>query len=1069
LSVAAQALSRADGSFSLQVTALDLGTHWRRPMLCAYQAGRALDIEEVTSLDKAVTLRLLDPQPVHGSLVGEDDKPLVGATVTLANISLGQFMKAGYRMLWLPPEIASVLAAKTNASGAFDLRFLPPGARPMLTISAPGYGALSLWDMTISWPWYLKKAGRLLVRATSEDKAADFSGARIVVGGTAPPGTARFPAVLHESADAAGVFAPMDLPPGKYGLNIERQPDGVYHLQGGLQFEISSGQEVSVQLPALATGMVTGRVVDAASGQGVAGVRIWVSEPGNPGAVSGEGGRFAVRCAVGKASLTASGGGGYLGTSDGSRQVEVTPAGVNAGDLRVEKAYKLTVEVVDPAGRPVPEAEIWVRQVPTRQPEMVGTSFVMPEFTDERGQYVAGEFRPGPVEIHVNKGDILAPVTTVQAEKQVGPVRIVLDPGYAASATVRVVDQKGKPLPQAKLMLNEQAKGGGGVEREAPCPDARGRVTLTGLKPEMTYSLEVSMADAFPVRGPEWTPKPGERRDLGTISLTVLTGAVAGQVVDEQGRSVAGATVSDVQDAPLKVTATTDAHGHCRLPGLEEGDVFLLAQAPGRQITGCLAHTGQGDLRLTLPKEKPATAGPPIPAATPLPDRAQARRLAEEVLKTALAETKPAMGWPRENLLQLLAELDPEAAMKTAVPDQDSMDAVYLATGAAITQPGFDQGHLDFGHFYGRLESLELIWAAEKKVQSNPQLARQYFYVAASLAWGNLGHRVQAAERLRALHDPRARAVMQGIYDQAMKIEPQGNDWSDLEMVAGGIAAYDPQVALALADKIPANDVSAHDKALKLVAARVVATDPERAYALLNGMESHDRDWALAKIAPLVPADRFPRALEMVGEIHDPWARVNGQLGLVAVAPAGEVPGLVGQALALFTREPGLYPGIETSKALAALACFARRRGYTGYQAISRTALLMMGDRERYPSAATSSNPPYEGDQLELARLLAFTAPDEARYLLQAAIRGAGGLDRLNPQDRGDLIAVAALVDPSWALRKFRALPPDDPQASILPRAEAAVELARSLAYAPGDQEVEALKSGQWWPGEPYW
>ena len=224
--------------------------------------------------------------------------------------------------------------------------------------------------------------------------------------------------------------------------------------------------------------------------------------------------------------------------------------------------------------------------------------------------------------------------------------------------------------------------------RFGPSPDAQGRVTFAGLKPDTTYSLEFSAPDAFPVTGPEWTLQPGERRDLGVMRLTVLSGAVAGRVVDEQGRPVAGATVSDVRDAPLKVTATTDANGHFRLPGLEEGDVYLLAQAPGRQIIGCLAHTGQGDLRLTWPQEKPATRGAPLPAATPLADRAQG--LALDLLKQAVQETNGQTGWARESLLTGLARLDPEAAAAAVVPGKDNERALTFTAGVGLLKDHFE-------------------------------------------------------------------------------------------------------------------------------------------------------------------------------------------------------------------------------------------------------------------------------------------------------------------------------------------------------------------------------------------
>lgn len=105
--------------------------------------------------------------------------------------------------------------------------------------------------------------------------------------------------------------------------------------------------------------------------------------------------------------------------------------------------------------------------------------------------------------------------------------------------------------------------------------------------------------------------------DAGTIVLRRLR-AIAGQVVDRQGRPVAEVTVFNSGDVHQRVEAKTDSRGRFHLPGLPEGQLCLFAEHPEYRFTGLIVEPNDAPVEVHLARhdehiEPIVTLPPPLP------------------------------------------------------------------------------------------------------------------------------------------------------------------------------------------------------------------------------------------------------------------------------------------------------------------------------------------------------------------------------------------------------------------------------------------------------------------------
>jgi hypothetical protein len=548
-------------------------------------------------------------------------------------------------------------------------------------------------------------------------------------------------------------------------------------------------------------------------------------------------------------------------------------------------------------------------------------------------------------------------------------------------------------------------------------------------------------------------------------------------VVDESGRPVVGARVWDAWDAPERRETVTNAAGRFQLHGVAEGDLYLFAESPGHALAGGPAHSGRTGVNLVLRPAGAVTMGPPIPPPGVRLDPAQARGAALALLKQAVADSAGASDWAREELLEDYARLDPDAAFAAAGPGDD-LRMVYLGAGEGMLAEHFAEAMTLLKKAEPGPERQALLDAAGEYRATNPDLARRCGRAAAdALATvRDPEQRVSQAARvisaLRGLDDARAAALTQSAYAEAVKLPMMGS----MNIYARGQIACvyaDTDLDRALALLIPihpasSGDTSAKAEALKELAVHVARKDLDRGLKLLDGLAKsapYERDWALADLAVLVAPHDWARAQGLVREMNEPIQRARVAVRLAAVAPPDKAQAAIETAAATLTWQardgwPDYNPTV--AQGMAALAIVARRRGYSGYRELALRAASIAGtSQEDYDTADRQLF-----EQEQLAQLLAFTAPEVTRLMVQSLLLRSAALPKDDFDISSDLLEIAANVDMQWALQLYQQQRQTPSAAGPPAPAESATTLAEALLQPVAERESHALFMGAWGQAE---
>lgn len=308
---------------------------------------------------------------------------------------------------------------------------------------------------------------------------------------------------------------------------------------------------------------------------------------------------------------------------------------VDTGDVRLERGARLSGIVRDPAGRPVPDAEVRLGDGPAFGPgpggpgggavtvrrsvrvaaPAAGTTpgAGLPGFalgggpstrTDEAGRFTLPRVPPGRHPVTASKPGLRS--ARVEVEVAEGQQKDDLELRLAAglAVTVQVVDAQGQAIAGATVHVSTGFGGEGGAAGET---DAQGLARFDGLA-----SSEVSIgarADGYATAGTDARLGPG---DPGTPRrLTLLAGAtVRGRLLrDEDGAPVTQGMVflePVVQGPGVSVSPSMgrpDEAGRFTLAGVPQGRHRLRVQAQGvapltREVQVGPGAVDLGDLRL---------------------------------------------------------------------------------------------------------------------------------------------------------------------------------------------------------------------------------------------------------------------------------------------------------------------------------------------------------------------------------------------------------------------------------------------------------------------------------------
>jgi hypothetical protein len=276
------------------------------------------------------------------------------------------------------------------------------------------------------------------------------------------------------------------------------------------------------------------------------------------------------------------------GHAEGFQDVEV-PARVKTGETPVElemtRATLISGQVLDEYGRPAPNVSVLVQPI--------GDSVL----ADADGRFVAQVPSAGLYELHAHHSEWGGGKVKVTAPAS--GVRLELEPAAAMEVTVT---SEGRRVEGADVVLWIEQQGLFRSDRPSG-PD--GVVPMRGL-PVGTYSMVASHPDYLPS---ERQQVKVDEAQVVKVTAELKPGAtLTGDVVDEQGAPVGGATLAVIPRGAEPVAS--DARGHFEIRALRPERTYRLeARHPGYdQVDRAEGRPGGPPVKVVL-KRRPVFRG----------------------------------------------------------------------------------------------------------------------------------------------------------------------------------------------------------------------------------------------------------------------------------------------------------------------------------------------------------------------------------------------------------------------------------------------------------------------------
>jgi hypothetical protein len=254
------------------------------------------------------------------------------------------------------------------------------------------------------------------------------------------------------------------------------------------------------------------------------------------------------------------------------------PEGADGGpvDVKLEKGLQIAGVVVDPAGEPVADVNVWTNVVMNGPRGGASNTSFRNAQTGEDGTFLLDSMEPGVYSLTVRASGY-ADRTIPDINAGTGDLRVVLEKGK--SITGRVLLPDGRPAPNVWVTAQGDASGNDRT-------DEKGEFELPNL-PDGSYTVRANTARAFGMGSgssdePSVMPAEQEGVTAGTqnLELRLRAGAeLAGTVRDATGNPVAMANVFAREEDGGSSTAfgRTDENGRFRLTGLEPGRSFSIS------------------------------------------------------------------------------------------------------------------------------------------------------------------------------------------------------------------------------------------------------------------------------------------------------------------------------------------------------------------------------------------------------------------------------------------------------------------------------------------------------------
>jgi RNA polymerase sigma factor (sigma-70 family) len=933
------------------VCARDGRIGWQRP----YQSGA-----DPTGVD--VTLAAVGD--ARGRLVDQDGQPISGVEIAPAGMS-----RTNTDFVWLSPAVRAQFRTRSAADGSFVLRDVHTSGQINATITAHKFGSPMIsWQPTQAVTIRLdSRLGRIRGQVRPPAGRGLDRSFPLALKSSAPSAASSPPFELNWSTDTStapdGTFQFDSLPPGRYRVWAYFDQDGIVADKPETEVEVGPGGAVTVEIALRILPRITGRVVDAHTGQGVAGVSLrslWRELDRN--LVVGEAttdaeGRYSIPARPGKNAVQFNGLPNTYLLQEGAElpilQVEADKA---VPDVKLVPAVQLSGIVVDQAGHPVPNAEVYFLLTPERR----WSRRQEPLRTGADGAFHLDQLNPDDkAGLWARAGDATTNGTIV-ARPSDGKITLTVDPKNTVTLHGVVTDSHGQRIAGAKVSLwwtrsyppekNGRSMAGSSSLQESYTTGENGLFVFRRLWPEDNYNVVVEARGHNKGESSRMTGKLGESHDLGKIVLINTDAVLAGRVVGSDGQPIVGAEVFNRGDAPDPISKSTDLDGRFRLEGMLPGTRFVFVRKEGYRFTGVKNQGNTDGMSITLLK----AAEPPPPWKPVAPTgREEERAFAKEVLIRIWQK----YGSNADNngafsCIRAMAEIDPDLAMRwSAEKGHRYDDDVRFAEAHALAETDAEEALALLNQKPDSASQMALQKLADRFAETDPKKAQRFADEAAVQARG-------LNQPDRALAMARAGAVLAklGRGDVGRKlIDEAGRDAAQLPvvnrarfyrgLVSGILAPYDVERALALVEPIKTENQEGPRNRARIAAA-IATTNTKRAVELVEtvGGNAFFHEMARTAIAYQIGRDRPDEAIKIIEDMkRDPatiWqAEAYGWLA-VALAPRdrARANSLIDQALAMMIDQRdwagrSAWSGGEMAGAAHVALC-ARRIGYPDMESV---------------------------------------------------------------------------------------------------------------------------------------
>ncbi len=436
----AQARRRQQGAdnFGLFVRGRDGSVGWQHPVWYNSADGKGAEIEVHAVGD------------VRGRLTDQNARPIAGIEITPQVIA-----RSRADGIWLSLEPAALFRTTTATDGSFVLKGIPHGATITAILAAPAFGSPTVhWDTSQAVTIALDgRLGRISGRLKPPDARGLAPGLPLWLGRSprpdhSPPERFELWYSRNASADKDGAFVFDGLPPGRYLVGGSFDRDGLVATKPQSEVEVGPGAVAPLEIPLQRMPMISGRVVDARTGKGIAGLGLWaVGREEGRNMMVGEAttdadGRYRIPARPGKIAIQPTQvPSTYLGPDDGDYPMLEVKADQTWPDLKFVPATVIDGIVVTTSGQPAAGAEVFLLA-----PDRPRVRYPEPLRTGPDGAFHFDQVDPDDkVSLWARAGDATTNGSVVVRPRELkGKVTLTIDPKYTVRIRGLVTDGRGK-------------------------------------------------------------------------------------------------------------------------------------------------------------------------------------------------------------------------------------------------------------------------------------------------------------------------------------------------------------------------------------------------------------------------------------------------------------------------------------------------------------------------------------------------------------------------------------------------------------------------------------------------